>query len=469
MVRAKVRQTRPSGLLGSLLGSLLSLVMKKRERTREKIATECLHLIANEKIKKKSCCVRQKSYSSDSPMEWLMSWIKPVGYLFLLSLLVNYLPFIILIVDSFLLPVCHLEVWRGYQTLRRQAFPDQPAIPLIDVHLKAMKGCTSFEELTGGLSRPLVIRQALSSLLGSHLFYSNHWMEQLGNRTIDCIHAKSRLLHGCKIEDLLTSQNSDQRKEAWWLYSRGNQKLLADHPHLLSRLRANTSLSVWSESFYRPSTTSLSPSPQPTFFHELSIDIQPTLSSLHASSNMALYRQISGHSHWILWSPQELSYLDLHLSRDGSSLASIDEDNLSAPMSWIGQTRRYEVILDPGDVLFLPAMWAQMMRTSLANSAEGSPTASLVVISVEKAFDFPHVWRASPFCALHLLVKRAWLSASSLAWHSVVPGNGIHSHHPSHLAQVLPDRLLQSKKEVGEDYEEEGKKETESAAIWWER
>eukprot|EP01039_Chlorochromonas_danica_P006742 gene6740-7452_t len=403
-------------------------------------------------------------------MEWVMNWVKTVGYLILLSLLVNYLPFIILIVDSFLLPVCHLEVWQGYQNLRRQIFPEQLAIPLIDVHMKAMKGCTSFEELTGGLSRPLVIRQALPSLLGSQPVHSNHWLEQLGNRTIDCIHAKSRLSHRCQIGDILTRRDSEQRREAWWLYSRGNQQLLADHPHLLSHLLANASLSVWSASFAHNSA--ICPSPKPTFFHELSIDIQPTLSSLHASSNVTLYRQISGSSHWILWSPQELSYLDLHFSRDGTSLVSIDEENLSAPLSWIGQTRRYDVDLEPGDVLFLPAMWAQMMRTSLTTSVGGSSTASLVVISVEKAFDFPHVWRASPFCALHLLVKRAWLSTLSLAWHSVAPDNGIHSHHPSHLAQVLPDRPLQSKKEVGEDYDEEkeveGRKEAESA-IWWER
>ncbi|KAL0964063.1 hypothetical protein UPYG_G00317860 [Umbra pygmaea] len=64
--------------------------------------------------------------------------------------------------------------------------------------------------------------------------------------------------------------------------------------------------------------------------------------------------QVTGRKRVVLYSPQDA--LHLYLSGDKSEVLDIDSPDLERFPEFV-KARRYECVLDPGDVLFIPALW----------------------------------------------------------------------------------------------------------------
>lgn len=64
--------------------------------------------------------------------------------------------------------------------------------------------------------------------------------------------------------------------------------------------------------------------------------------------------QVTGQKRVILFSPQEAEYL--YLSGDKSEVLNIDSPDLEKFPDFV-KAQRYECILEPGDLLFIPALW----------------------------------------------------------------------------------------------------------------
>ncbi|XP_018611390.1 tRNA wybutosine-synthesizing protein 5 isoform X1 [Scleropages formosus] len=64
--------------------------------------------------------------------------------------------------------------------------------------------------------------------------------------------------------------------------------------------------------------------------------------------------QVSGRKRVVLYSPQDAQYL--YLSGDKSEVLDIDNPDLERFPDFV-KARRYECVLDPGDLIFIPALW----------------------------------------------------------------------------------------------------------------
>ncbi|KAJ8252813.1 hypothetical protein GJAV_G00205900 [Gymnothorax javanicus] len=67
-----------------------------------------------------------------------------------------------------------------------------------------------------------------------------------------------------------------------------------------------------------------------------------------------LLAQVSGRKRVVLFSPQDAEYL--YLSGDKSEVLNIDSPDLKLYPKFV-KARRYECVLEPGDLLFIPALW----------------------------------------------------------------------------------------------------------------
>ncbi|XP_062390078.1 tRNA wybutosine-synthesizing protein 5 isoform X1 [Sardina pilchardus] len=67
-----------------------------------------------------------------------------------------------------------------------------------------------------------------------------------------------------------------------------------------------------------------------------------------------LLAQVTGRKRVVLYSPQEAEYL--YLSGDKSEVLDIDSPDLEKYPEFV-KAQRYECVLEPGDLLFIPALW----------------------------------------------------------------------------------------------------------------
>ncbi|XP_028847099.1 tRNA wybutosine-synthesizing protein 5 [Denticeps clupeoides] len=67
-----------------------------------------------------------------------------------------------------------------------------------------------------------------------------------------------------------------------------------------------------------------------------------------------LLAQVTGRKRVVLYSPQDAPYL--YLSGDKSEILDVDSPDLEKYAEFV-KARRYECVLEPGDLLFIPALW----------------------------------------------------------------------------------------------------------------
>lgn len=87
-----------------------------------------------------------------------------------------------------------------------------------------------------------------------------------------------------------------------------------------------------------------------------------TITPIHCGFSHTLFVQITGKKKWILWAPNERIFFDPRAERRSYFHTNADPYNLDDPnFPLIKYIKRYEVVLEPGDVLWFPSLlWHQV-------------------------------------------------------------------------------------------------------------
>ena len=94
--------------------------------------------------------------------------------------------------------------------------------------------------------------------------------------------------------------------------------------------------------------------------------VKNTITPIHNGFAHTIFIQVTGKKRWILWEPNERIFLDPRPERRSYWYSNADpnkEENPSFPL--FKYAKRYEVILEPGDVLWFPGLlWHQVENTT---------------------------------------------------------------------------------------------------------
>jgi hypothetical protein len=309
-----------------------------------------------------------------------MAALRQAILIIFLALFVYYLPYPVLLFNSFTpFKICHTGVWKKILDFRRSFRPDMEPVPLPEIDFKDLT-YEKFIEMTGDLSRPIVIRNALKVEHLQQLADLNFWSKNYGNSTINCVEMETEHYKACTIDEFIKYNIQEKRN----IYSRTNHQILYENPELLDMLTNQVSKWIGKEPLY-----------------EIFIGFQDGGSPLHAAFGVNLFKQITGSKKWTLWAPKELPFMDLHISDDAASLLAIGNTTSFTNAPWIKKTHRYEIVVGPGDMLFNPCMWMHIVE-----NLPGSDPYSMVIGSPERHFGVKYGWKTTSFVTTHLILKK---------------------------------------------------------------
>lgn len=298
-----------------------------------------------------------------------------------LALFIYYLPYPVLLFNSFTpFKIAHTPLWKKIMDFRRSFRPDMDPVPLPEIDFKDIT-YEKFIEMTGDLSRPIVIRNALKVEHLTQLSDMNFWGEKYGNSTVNCVEMSTEHYKACSVNEFI-DYNINQKRN---IYSRTNHQILYENPELLDMLKNQVSDWIGKDPLY-----------------EVFIGFQDGGSPLHAAFGVNLFKQVTGRKKWTLFAPAELPFMDLHISDDAASLLAIGKETTFSNAKWVRKTHRYEIVVGPGDMLFNPCMWMHIVENLPGENAN-----SIVIGSPERHFGVKYGWKTTPFVTTHLILKKA--------------------------------------------------------------
>jgi hypothetical protein len=105
-----------------------------------------------------------------------------------------------------------------------------------------------------------------------------------------------------------------------------------------------------------------------------------SMTPIHAGFANTIFVQITGKKRWIMWAPNERIFFDPRAERRPYNYTNADPHKLDDPnFPLFKYARRYEILLEPGDVLYFPShLWHQVENveggTSVAYKIVHIPT-----------------------------------------------------------------------------------------------
>ena len=87
-----------------------------------------------------------------------------------------------------------------------------------------------------------------------------------------------------------------------------------------------------------------------------------SMTPVHCGFANTVFIQVTGKKKWILWAPNERIFFDPRAERRSYNFSHVDPYVTNDPnFPLYKYARRYEVILEPGDILFFPShLWHQV-------------------------------------------------------------------------------------------------------------
>eukprot|EP01040_Poterioochromonas_malhamensis_P005934 gene5934-6379_t len=309
-----------------------------------------------------------------------MSFGKQALIIAFLAFFVYYLPYFVLVFNSFTpFKIVHHPLWLKVMDWRSSFRPDMDSVPLPEVQYKDLT-YEKFMEMTGDLSRPIIIRNAWSVEHLQNLSNVTFWSKHYGNSTVNCVDVAHEHYGACTINELIEYNLKEKRN----IYSRTNHQILYENPELLDMLHNRVTDWIGTEPLY-----------------EIFIGFKEGRSPLHAAFTVNLFKQITGRKKWTILSPSELPFVNLHLTDDAASLLAIGNETTWSDTKWLRRTHRFETIVNPGDILFNPTMWMHIVENLPGEDPNG-----IVVGSPERHFGLKYGWKTSRFITAHLIVKK---------------------------------------------------------------
>ncbi len=125
-----------------------------------------------------------------------------------------------------------------------------------------------------------------------------------------------------------------------------------------------------------------------------------TITPIHDGSGCTVFVNIAGRKRWIMWQTGEKIFLDVRPDRRSYFFSHADPHNLNDPeYPLLKYAKKYEVILEPGDVLWFPSwVWHQVENLTPA---------------IGVAFKFtnlPAAWKSSALqTVLFFFATKPWL------------------------------------------------------------
>src|ERR1019366_5527023 len=125
--------------------------------------------------------------------------------------------------------------------------------------------------------------------------------------------------------------------------------------------------------------------------------VKGTITPLHVGFSPVLFVQVMGQKKWTLYPPTDRIYLDCRTERTSYLFSHADPYKTDDPrFPLLKYARRYEVVLDPGDILWFPSFtWHHVEnlsttigirygRTSLGTALRSSKLLTLLIFLATK-------------------------------------------------------------------------------------
>lgn len=244
----------------------------------------------------------------------------------------------IVLVDFFTPWAAFSSDWyKQYHQSLVEKLPEIPPMELYEIPLNEL----TKEELyrrSNAYTTPVVIRSALAD--SDTLKKWNNiswWIENYGDEEVICKYVESGADEKkCTIADALSPEDPSKR-----LYVSGEARLFMRRPELTNMIESD----MLEEA-----------SPGNRVFTQLFMGYKDMGSDIHAAMGVNLFRQIIGKKKWWLVPPSETPLVYPSLNPNGFSAhtkTQIGKGN-DSPSPWLSKLKRWEVVLNPGDVLLNP-------------------------------------------------------------------------------------------------------------------
>jgi hypothetical protein len=245
---------------------------------------------------------------------------------------------------------------RAYEEQRRRALPAIKE-PLQKLTVPILKDPNSihFNYLSDGKTRPVVIEGLVNGSAATKKWSPSHFQKQYGETTLLTLVSDEKQKNAytsftqkanCQRIPLKESiQNMHDRKRKY--YVNNVTEIFMKHPQLISDLELNRLRKI-DESINENSWLKVN----------LFLGGPDTASSLHCAVGGNFFLNLVGKKKWTLIDPKYSKYFKMTPSENfGFAISGYDLDDPEQCYEINRKIPMYEVVLDPGDCLYVPPWW----------------------------------------------------------------------------------------------------------------
>jgi hypothetical protein len=216
--------------------------------------------------------------------------------------------------------------------------PEIPAKKLYEIPISELTR-EELKKRSMGYTTPVVIRGALADHKVIKEWNNiSWWVENYGDEEVMCKYVESGTDEKkCTIREALSPDDPSKR-----MYISGEARLFSRRPELAGSVTTD----VMEEA-----------SPGKPVFTQLFMGYKSMGSDMHAAVGCNLFRQIVGSKKWWLVPPSETALVYPSINPNGFSAHTTTKigKGTDDPSPWLNKLNRWEVVLNPGDVLLNPA------------------------------------------------------------------------------------------------------------------
>ena len=281
-----------------------------------------------------------------------------------------------------IMTVDHLSpTWKMFDDIYVQKYhdylmsrlPDRPAGTPIVLQPEDVTH-DSLYKISQGYTVPVIIKGAIKDAPAVKLWANKTWwIENYGDEEVLCKYleaVKGGDDPACTIKDAFGSVDGENK-----LYITGDSKIFLRHPELAEMI--NT-----------PFLEEINPGKH--VFSQLFLGFPGMGSDIHSAMGTNVFRMISGRKKWWLIPQSQSAYVFGSLNPNGFSAHSktVIGKGKDTPSPWLSKIERYEITLEPGDVLLNTAWYWHGILNMAPADYENNPDEMVLGVPTRYAVDY---------------------------------------------------------------------------------
>ena len=273
----------------------------------------------------------------------------------------------------------------------RSSLPVVAPVPVTEVSAAGLTK-EKFFELSENLQRPLVIRGGLSKGNTEYLGKRETWKTTYAKEDdwMICSDNAFRNYFKCSPKDIIEDYNKNSTARPDMLRGQASHFILYNNPDMMEAL--STPLSE----FMPLGNAAASKNP----IEEMFFAIEGTRTPLHGAMGLNLFKQVAGVKKWTLIAPEHAFIAGMvnNEKNQGTTLRATRGLVLYQDDEWLSIVPRVDTILQPGDVLMVPAWWGHTIDNIVSD-----PPHELTIGSPMRFAHVPSAFGASWFHSVNAI------------------------------------------------------------------